>query len=171
MKSLIPKLLLAISIIFSSWMYWGSDIKVEQVLTSKEWQSRHVTHITHENREQDLGPLRKVTITSNVKYLPNGTYIRVSLMELFSDDTVIPNIINISEKGDWELSDNYLLISPIEFKDVSTNQNQDFTERQLALITQVVKVDTQQSRRVDIVNDKALLLTSLNHGSTILFSN
>ncbi|MFA0520485.1 regulatory protein ToxS, partial [Vibrio sp. 10N.222.55.E8] len=39
------------------------------------------------------------------------------------------------------------------------------------LITQVIKMDAEQSRRIDIVNPKALLLTSLNHGSTVLFSN
>ncbi|TON53267.1 transcriptional regulator, partial [Vibrio parahaemolyticus] len=28
-----------------------------------------------------------------------------------------------------------------------------------------------QSRRIDVVNEKTLLLTSLNHGSTVLFRN
>ncbi|MGC9493312.1 regulatory protein ToxS, partial [Vibrio genomosp. F10] len=29
----------------------------------------------------------------------------------------------------------------------------------------------RQSRRIDIVNKQTLLLTSLNHGSTVLFTN
>ncbi len=170
MKTTTAKILLGLSIVFSAWLYWGSDIKVEQVLTAKEWQSRMVTYIT-EDKQDVVGPLRKVNITSNVKYLPNGTYIRVSMMELFSEESNSNSTINISEMGEWELSDNYLLISPIEFKDVSSNQNKDFSEEQLKLITQVFRLDAEQSRRVDIVNDKALLLTSLNHGSNILFSN
>ncbi|WP_117233409.1 regulatory protein ToxS [Vibrio maerlii] len=170
MKISTAKILLGLSVLFSAWLYWGSDIKVEQVLTEKEWQSRMVTYLT-EDKQEVVGPLRKVNVTSNVKYLPNGTYIRVSMMELYSQDEDANSIINISEMGEWELSDNYLLISPIEFKDVSSSQNKDFSADQLKLITQVFKMDSEQSRRVDIINDKALLLTSLNHGSNILFSN
>lgn len=80
-------------------------------------------------------------------------------------------MINISESGDWDVSDNYLLVSPTEFKDVSSTQSKDFTPQQLDLITQLFKMDSEQSRRIDIVNEKTLLLTSLNHGSTVLFSN
>ncbi len=69
------------------------------------------------------------------------------------------------------MSANYLLVSPTEFKDVSSAQSKDFTQEQLDLITQLFKMDSEQSRRVDIVNDKTLLLTSLNHGSTVLFGN
>jgi transmembrane regulatory protein ToxS len=39
------------------------------------------------------------------------------------------------------------------------------------MIKQFLKMEAQQSRRIDIVNEKTLLLTSLNQGSSILFSN
>ena len=94
------------------------------------------------------------------------------MVKLYStEQTVAENIINISESGEWSISGNYLLISPIEFKDVSSAYTKDFTPEQLQLITQLFKVDAQQSRRIDVVNDKTLLLTSLNHGSTVLFGN
>lgn len=38
-KRFFPIILLLISIIGSGWFYWESDSKVEQLLTSKEWQS------------------------------------------------------------------------------------------------------------------------------------
>ena len=172
-----PKLavgLLAISALFSAWLYWGSDLKVEQVLTSHEWQSKMVTVITEPMQEESVGPLRKADITSNVKYLPNNTYIRVATVRLFADDADREEndvVINISETGDWDISDNYLLVSPREFKDISSAQSKEFTPQQLELITQLFKMDAQQSRRIDIVNAKTLLLTSLSHGSTVLFSN
>lgn len=171
MKLKLAYLALALSTVLSAWMYWGSDIKVEQVLTSKEWQSRMVSLITNNDKESAIGPLSKVEVISNVKYLPNGSYIRVSRMELFGNEKESQNTINISETGEWDISDNYLLISPTEFKDVSSAQSKEFTPEQLTLITQVFKLDSQQSRRIDIVNQKTLLLTSLNHGSTVLFSN
>ncbi|MDN3698774.1 regulatory protein ToxS [Vibrio cortegadensis] len=171
MKLKLAYLALALSSVLSAWMYWGSDIKVEQVLTSKEWQSRMVSLITNNDKESAIGPLSKVEVTSNVKYLPNGSYIRVSRMELFGNEKESQNTINISETGEWDISDNYLLISPTEFKDVSSAQSKEFTPEQLTLITQVFKLDSQQSRRIDIVNQKTLLLTSLNHGSTVLFTN
>ena len=163
--------LLVLSAIFSSWLYWGSDLKVEQALTSKEWQSKMVTLITEPLQDDSVGPLRKVDVTSNVKYLKSGTYIRVATVRLYANDAENENIISISETGEWEISDNYLLVSPTEFKDISSAQSKDFTEEQLKLITQIFKMDAQQSRRIDIVNENTLLLTSLNHGSTVLFSN
>ncbi|MEH0688380.1 regulatory protein ToxS [Vibrio cholerae] len=160
-----------ISAALSSWLYWGSDIKIEKILTSSEWQSKMVTLIDQMRHEEDIGPLRKVDVVSNVKYLPNNTYIRVSTVRLFPDTDSLESIINISESGKWDISDNYLLISPSEFKDVSSAQTRDFSEQQLELITQIFRMDAQQSRRIDIVNEKTLLLTSLSHGSTVLFTN
>lgn len=172
MKLRIASVALAASVIFSGWLYWGSDLKVEQVLTSKEWQSYMVTVINEELPDEgSVGPLRKVTLTSNVKYLPNGNYVRVSVLKLFSNGTSEDAVISISESGVWDVSDNYLLVKAKEFKDISSSQSKDFTDAQLKLITKVFKMDAQQSRRIDIVNDKTLLLTSLNHGSSVLFSN
>jgi transmembrane regulatory protein ToxS len=172
MKQKIAAGLLVVSVLFSSWIYWGSDLKVEQVLTSKEWQSNMVTEIVHVKHEDIVGPLRKAHVTSNVKYLPNSTYIRVSTVRLYSDrNKNNESIINISEMGTWDISDNYLLITPTDFKDISSSQSKSFTAEQHELITQIFKVDAEQSRRIDIVNEKTLLLTSLSHGSTVLFSN
>ncbi|EOV0103930.1 TPA: regulatory protein ToxS [Vibrio vulnificus] len=172
MKLRIASGVLAASAIFSSWLYWGSDLKVEQVLTSKEWQSYMVTVINDELlSDGSVGPLRKATLTSNVKYLPNGNYVRVSALKLYSNESSQEVIINISESGSWDVNDNYLLVNAKEFKDISSSQSKDFTDAQLKLITKVFKMDAQQSRRIDIVNDKTLLLTSLNHGSSVLFTN
>lgn len=68
--------LLFISAAFSAWFYWGSDLKIEQVLTSREWQSKMVTLIGNKQQNDSVGPLRRVDMTSNVKYLPNGTYVQ-----------------------------------------------------------------------------------------------
>ncbi|AAO08728.2 transmembrane regulatory protein ToxS [Vibrio vulnificus YJ016] len=172
MKLRIASVVLAASAVFSGWLYWGSDLKVEQVLTSKEWQSYMVTVITDDlQNEGSVGPLRKVTLTSNVKYLPNGNYVRVSVLKLYSNESSQEVVINISESGTWDVSDNYLLVTAKEFKDISSSQSKDFSDAQLKLITKVFKMDAQQSRRIDIVNDQTLLLTSLNHGSSVLFSN
>lgn len=171
MKLKVAYAILALSSALSAWLYWGSDIKVEQVLTSQEWQSRMVSLIINNEKENSIGPLSKVEVVSNVKYLPNGSYIRVSQMKLFGNEKESQNTINLSDTGMWDISDNYLLISPTEFKDVSSTQSKEFTQEQLNLITQVFKLDSQQSRRIDIINQKTLLLTSLNHGSTVLFTN
>lgn len=162
--------ILALSAIFSGWLFWGSDVKVEQVLTSREWQTNMNTFVLAEQADDAIGPVSKVHITSNVKYLPNGDYLRESRMQLFNDSKEISLTMNISESGRWELSDNYLLIDPKEFKDSSTSESKDFTDSQLRMIKQVFITDAQQSRRVDIINDNSILLTSLGHGSRVLVS-
>ncbi len=171
MKIKFASAILTTSILFSGWLYWGSDLKVEQVLTANEWQSEMVTLITNKLPNDTIGPLRRVHVKSNVKYLPKGEYIRVSNIKLFAQGSTSESKIIISEKGNWEVSDNYLLVSPSEFKDVSSAQSKDFSEEQLTLITQIFRLDSEQSRRIDVVNEKALLLTSLNHGSAVLFRN
>lgn len=176
-NSKLPVFIVILSIIFSAWLYWGSDAQVERVLTSREWQTRMVMRIYADTNadvlehDGEIGPLKKATIESNVKYLPNGTYLRVSRINLFSESVEASSIINVSENGNWEMSDNYLLIEPMEFKEISSNQRQDFTEKQLGVITQIFKMDSQQSRRVEIINNKALLMTSLDHGSAVFYSH
>ncbi|ASU21833.1 hypothetical protein CCZ37_04155 [Vibrio qinghaiensis] len=167
----IAAVILVVSALFSSWLYWGSDLKIEQILAAQEWQSKMVTVVKRSQQNDSVGPIRRVDVTSNVKYLPNGTYIRMSNVKLFSVGGEGESFINISEKGTWDISDSYLLISPTEFKDISSSQSKDFTPEQLDLITQFFKMDAQQNRRIDVVNEKTLLLTSLSHGSTVLFIN
>ncbi|MDC0611613.1 regulatory protein ToxS [Vibrio sp.] len=172
MNKKIAATLLLISLGLSCWLYWGSNYKLKQLVTSREWQSRIVTLIEHSNDAESVGPLKRVDVTSNVKYLPNETYIRVSVLKLYSDEAGQDpeTTIDVSESGTWQLSENYLLISPTEFKDISSKQSKDFTPEQLDLVTQFFKMDAQQSRRVDIVDDHTMLLTSLNHDSTLLYS-
>ncbi|SHO57972.1 regulatory protein ToxS [Vibrio quintilis] len=167
----VATMILFISALFSIWLYWGSDLKLKQLLISREWQSKIVRLIEHSNKESAVGPLRRVDVTSNVKYLPNGTYIRVSVVQLYAGKSLPESTIDISESGDWKLSENYLLLSPTEFKDVSDSQSKDFTPEQLNLIKQFFKMDAQQSKRIDVINKNTLLLANLNHDSTILFTN
>ncbi|PMH46862.1 hypothetical protein BCU68_02140 [Vibrio sp. 10N.286.49.B3] len=171
MKLKFASLLLVISAILTSWLYWGSDLKIEQMLTANEWHSRMVTILLSDEQEDILGPLSKVVVTSNVKYLPNSTYIRISSIHVFGNNELGKNIINISETGNWDISDNYLLVSPTAFSDSSSTTSREFTSQQLKVITQVFKLDSELSRRIDIIDSKTLLLTSLSHGSTVLFSN
>jgi transmembrane regulatory protein ToxS len=167
----VAAMILFVSSIFSVWLYWGSDLKLKQLLISREWQSKIVRLIEHTNKESAVGPLRRVDVTSNVKYLPNGTYIRVSVVQLYAGKSQPESTIDISESGEWKLSENYLLLSPTEFKDVSDSQSKDFTHEQLNLIKQFFKMDAQQSKRIDVINKNTLLLANLNHDSTILFTN
>jgi transmembrane regulatory protein ToxS len=115
-----------------------------------------------------IGILSKIDVTSNVKYLPNDTYLRVSRITMYERENKVSSVMNITEQGEWELSDNYLLINPKEFKETSTNNSVEFTAEQLNLVKKLFIMDAEQSRRVDVINPKAILLTSLNHGSRIL---
>ncbi len=108
--------ILLLSLLLSSWLYWGSDFKLEQVLTSREWQSKMVSLIKTNSNRPAMGPLSRVDVTSNVKYLPNGTYLRVSIVKLFSDDNSAESVINISEFGEWDISDNYLWLRQSSLK-------------------------------------------------------
>ncbi|NLS11602.1 hypothetical protein HGP28_01690 [Vibrio sp. SM6] len=158
-----------LSLTLSAWVYWVSDFKLKALLTESEWQSYSQSVIFDDQQVREMvGPLREVQVKTNVKYLRDGHYIRVSTLKLTPHNSTNDVVINISESGVWEVSDSYLLLSPREFKDLSASKLTDFSTEQLKLITQVFKMDAQQSRRIDIVNAKTLLLTTLDHGSTLL---
>lgn len=161
-------IILALSAIFSTWLYFSSDYKQEQLLMSREWLSTSVSRI-QPTQLDELGMLRRVEQTSHVVYLPNHSYSRITQLRLFSDNDQ-PLTLHISESGNWDVSGGYLLTEPLEFKDITSGKNEDFKKHHLAVIKQVFRMDAQQSRRIDVINEKSLLLTSLTYGSNILYS-
>lgn len=163
-----PFLILIISGIFSTWLYYSSDFKLDQLLMSREWQSTTVSRI-EETQFDTLGMLRSVEQTSHVVYLPNKTYSRITLMKLFSNEES-PLTLHISESGKWDISGGYLLTEPVEFKDITSGKNADFQKQHLTIVKKVFRMDAQQSRRIDIIDQKSMLLTSLTYGSNILYS-
>lgn len=163
-----PFVILAISITICSWVYFSTDYKQEQLLMSREWQSTTFSRI-EPTQLDNLGTLRKVKQSSNMVYLPNHTYSRITMLELYSN-TPKPVTIHISESGHWDVSGGYLLTEPTEFKDVTSGTNVDFDNQQLNVVKDIFRMNAQESRRIDVINKNSLLLTSLTYGSNILYS-
>lgn len=164
-----PYLILAISMVFSFWLYFSSDYKQEQLIMSREWQSNTVSRIEEKLLDDELLVLRRVEQTSHMVYLPNKNYSRITLMKLYSDNEE-PLTLHISESGTWDISGGYLLTEPAEFKDITSGVNKDFQKKQLTAIRKIFRMDASQSRRIDVLNEKSLLLTSLTYGSTVYYS-
>lgn len=167
-------LLLGISVVFSSWLYWGTDVKMKQVLTSREWYSNTVFITSGKAAKTipELDLIKKIQGRDTIKYLPNGTYIKASLMNFYDADNTMLMEMELSESGAWELSDNYLLVQPTAVVDTNPKRaNQVFTDQQINMIKELYMLDAQESKRIDIINKNSLLLTSLDHGSIILSSN
>ncbi|EAS64088.1 regulatory protein ToxS [Photobacterium angustum] len=160
--------ILAISITVCSWVYFSTDYKQEQLLMSREWQSTTFSRI-EPTQLDNLGTLRKVKQNSNMVYLPNHTYSRITTLELYSEKPT-PLTIHISESGQWDVSGGYLLTEPTEFKDVTSGTNIDFDDKQLNVVKDIFRMNAQESRRIDVINKNSLLLTSLTYGSNILYS-
>ncbi|MBD1571877.1 hypothetical protein HC725_01100 [Vibrio sp. S17_S38] len=167
MKKIITIIALAGSILFSSWAYWHSDFKLKHLLESREWQTASVTHMSE---WENSGNIDKAKITSNVKYLTNGTYLKITALSLYSKQLKEPAELRIAESGEWELSDDYIIITPKDFKDASGISPAGLSKEQLDKIKELFKINSQQSRKIDIINDNTLLFTTLGHGSNVLFS-
>lgn len=168
LKRFWPFIVLACSAIFSAWLYSSSDYKQEQLLMSREWQSKTVSRI----EKPLLGPfrmLRRIEQTSHVVYLPNKTYSRMTLIKLFSA-TDEPLALRISESGNWDVSGRYLLTETVEFKDMTSGRNEDFKKQHLTIVNKIFRMNAQKIRRIDVLDKKSMLLTSLTYGSNILYS-
>lgn len=151
-----------------SWMYWHGDAKVKQTLIAQEWHSSTIAYMNFWDLK--VASLDKAVITSTVKYLPNQTYLKNSTLTFSSDKVAEPIEITISEAGQWDLSDHYLIVDPSEFKDISTKPVTQISEEQVTELKKLFKISSQLSRKVDVVNGNTLLLTSLGHGSTLLYA-
>lgn len=165
--TILPFIVLIITVI-SVWLYWHGDSKLQQQLVSREWQSNTVAHMNM--WEQKVAAVDKVSIHSTVKYLPNNTYLKNSTLTFTGDKLATPVEIIISESGNWVLSDNYLVVTPGLFKDVSTKPLVDLTSEEVEELKALFKIASQQSRRIDIINDKTMMLTGLDNASKLLFS-
>lgn len=168
LKRFWPFIVLACSAIFSTWLYYSSDYKQERLLISREWQSNTVSRIEKTQLDQ-LGMLRRIEQASHMVYLPNKMYSRITQIKLFSA-TDQPLILHISESGKWDVSGGYLLTEPVEFKDITSGHNEDFQKQDLTTVKKIFRMDAQKSRRIDVLNEKSMLLTSLTYGSSILHS-
>jgi transmembrane regulatory protein ToxS len=162
----------------SAWLYWGSDIKVEQVLTSKEWRSTRHLYLSEKIQENSIfggqkGLLSQIKINIDTKFLPNNTYLRNSFIEMFKDKDEPPTILELVENGTWELTDNYLLVKPKEFKDTTPPiiHNSEIDEKMRMGVKALFIVYSEENRRVDIINHKTILLTGLGHDSRLMISN
>ncbi|WP_105902488.1 regulatory protein ToxS [Vibrio gangliei] len=157
-----------IAALLGSWLYWTGDGKLKQTLLANEWHSSTVAYMNF--WDQKVASLDKAVITSTVKYLPNQTYLKNSTLIFSSANVESPVEITISESGRWDLSDHYLIVDPDEFKDISTKPVTQISPQQVDELKKLFKISSQQSRKVDVVDDNTLLLTTLGHGSTLLVS-
>jgi transmembrane regulatory protein ToxS len=169
-KKHLALIILLLSAALSAWLYWSSDFKTTQLLTSQKWESNMTTRIN--TTLNILSNLKRADINSNVVYHPNGKYSKDSIIKLYSEDgQTIPSEIHINESGKWSFSGQYLIINPIDFSDVTANATREFSKKQITEMMKIFKMQAERTQRVDIINNKTLLLTSLNNGSAILFTH
>jgi transmembrane regulatory protein ToxS len=167
-----PALLVILSLIFSGWIYYGSDYKLSQLLMSKEWQITLNTRISPNQHElASLGMVSYIDQTSHMVYLPNHTYSRVTQLKIYTREVNTPPVnLQISESGNWNLSGHYLITQPIEFKDITSGVNTDVKSLHLEVMKNIFELSAEQSQHVTVLNSNALLLSSLTYGSTVLYS-
>ncbi|MFV0575588.1 MAG: regulatory protein ToxS [Vibrio sp.] len=167
MKILLSICALIVSLI-GSWFFWHGDFKLQHHLISKEWKSTSVAYMNL--WDQKVSDFDKAVIYSTMKYLPNHTYIKNSTLVFSSPDFKKPVEINIAESGNWDLSDHYLLVGPMQFKDITTTPITQITPAQAEELKTLFKVNSQQSRKIDVIDKNTLLVTSLGHGSTVMYA-
>lgn len=164
-----PFALLLVSIIASAWVFLGEDMRTSSLLLSKEWKSRTINHI-EESDYRDVAGLTETEQQSNMVFLPDNTYSRDTQIVLKNEVENIQVVMSISESGEWEVSGGYLKLKLGSIKDVTTGDTEEFSEQDLTLVRTFYRLGAEKVRRIDVLNDGSLLLTSLNHGSLVLYS-
>ncbi|MDD1792986.1 regulatory protein ToxS [Enterovibrio makurazakiensis] len=168
-KRLAPFVLLLLSLLGSCWVYLGEDFRTANLLLSKHWNSRTINYI-EESSYRDVTGLTTTEQNSNMVFLPDNTYSRDTQIILKNESDNIQVVMSVSESGEWEVSGGYLKLKLGEIKDVTTGDTTEFSEEDLTLVRTFYRLGAEKVRRIDVLNDGSLLLTSLNHGSMVLYS-
>ncbi|MBV7299587.1 regulatory protein ToxS [Enterovibrio paralichthyis] len=169
LKRVGPFILLLLSLMGSAWYFLGEDIRTANHLISKAWKSRTINHI-EESAYRDVTGLTATEQQVNMVFLPDNTYSRDTQIVLKNEQENIQVVMSISESGDWEVSGGYLKLKLGDIKDVTTGDTTEFSAEDLTLVRTFYRLGAEKVRRIDILNDGSLLLTSLNHGSMVLYS-
>ncbi|CZF80066.1 Transmembrane regulatory protein ToxS [Grimontia celer] len=164
-----PFALLLASVIASAWLFLGEDMRTSNLLLSKEWKSRTINHI-EESQYREVAGLTETEQQSNMVFLPDNTYSRDTQIVLKNEEQNTQVVMSVSESGEWEISGGYLKLKLGSIKDVTTGDTAEFSEEDLTLVRTFYRLGAEKVRRIDVLNDGSLLLTSLNHGSLVLYS-
>ncbi|WP_413110569.1 regulatory protein ToxS [Thaumasiovibrio sp. DFM-14] len=169
-----PVMVCVLSLCGSIWYYMGSDRKVEVLLSNNKWQSISLSEVelteTLQMKHAALRDLKRIEQTTQVIFLPNKMFSRFTHLKLTSVEGGAPLNIQISEAGSWQVSGKYLQTEIIDFSDVTSGNSSLFNQKDLDFIRNYYLIDSKQSRKLDIIDDNTLLLTSVNNGSSLLVS-
>lgn len=169
-RRFLPFLLLLVSVAASAWFFLCEDVRTANHLMSREWKSRTINQI-EKSAFRDTKGLTEINQQVHMVFLPDQTYSRVTQIVLKNQLEGAEVVMSISESGNWEVSGGYLKLKLTDIKDVTTGDTADFSEQDLEFVRTFYKLGAEKVRRVDVLEDRnALLLTSLNHGSLVLYN-
>lgn len=154
--------------------YQHSDFRTEKILTSNKWHSMTEVYISPKTVQQNnfkLGPVSKMDLNSNIKYLTNKTYIRESYIKLYNHDNEELAEINIADLGKWSSKDGYIFAEPQEYIDISSEEQKGLSKEEIEVFKKLFEMETRQIRHLDKVNRNTILLTGIDNSSRVLFAN
>ncbi|TCS40202.1 regulatory protein ToxS [Reinekea marinisedimentorum] len=169
---------LAASLIACAVIYVVPLYRLQNAITASEWKSKSVIVFSELNIQQgaeDVPPLSKVEVFSNTRYLRDGVFIKVTHINVFKNGNDAasepPVSVEFTESGQWEMHGNYLFLTDTEITNVPTNRSLGVSKEQINELRDRLLTTEQQSSRVEIINERSILLTSLNQDSLLLHAN
>nr|WP_269808631.1 regulatory protein ToxS [Enterovibrio nigricans] len=136
-KRYCPFVLLLISLLGSSWIFLGEDVRTASLLKSREWKSKTFNYF-QESAYRDASGLTMSEQQSNMVFLPDNTYSRDTQITLKNQDENIQIMMSVSESGEWEVSGGYLKLNLVELKDVTTGDTTEFSEKDLTFVRSIL---------------------------------
>ncbi|UJF18773.1 regulatory protein ToxS [Vibrio sp. SS-MA-C1-2] len=175
-KNLTPQLkkswhiiLLLISIVGSFTIYHADDQRIENLLLNHGWSLKSKL-ILPPNDVKKLPHIDSMSANTSYLFLNNHLYSKLTILYL-TDNNGQQIRINISENGRWRVNDGFLVFTDTKESHITSGNEDILSEDQINFVLTVIKTVTQQAKKVDIVDDQAILLTNLTFGSQILYIN
>lgn len=157
------------SLVLSGFFWESKNHRVENIMIERDWEMKVVTIIPPKYQERAFGDVNQISINAELSFSADGTYQRLTRMQLQSHLSSEQSDLLITDSGIWKVKGGYLLMSPIDFQSGEPT-NEASTRSQTEVIKQFYRMETQQSREIQFVNERTLLLSGIGLSSIVLTS-
>ncbi len=149
-------------------IFWErTNSRVENIMTEQDWKMKIVTIIPSQFEVNAFGHVNQISIDAELSFSADGTYQRLTRMQLQSHLSSEQSDLLITDSGIWKVKAGYLLMAPIDFQSGRAS-NHETAPAHIEVIKEFYRMETQQSRKIEVVNEKTLLLSGIGLSSIAL---
>lgn len=142
--------------------------------TSKAWHSKIKVLIPKES--ENFGKLAidrvyTVAIKSDIKYMNDNTYVQNSIVDSFDRNNDIISTLELSNVGKWKYEQGYIFLEAGDIRDVSSVRKSHIDDGSVERLKEIIIINMLRVTEVNKIDEKTMLMTSIDNSSRLWVAN